>query len=215
LAKGGDGINIVKVHDACRRVPGGEWLFPVDAVQSVIYLVRHPFDVAVSFAPHMGLSLPDAVDLMSEGADSTQSPTALELPLPQKLNSWSANIISWLDNCPYNVTFARYEDLHTDPMTQFTRIARASGFDIKPERLAEVLNLASFDKMRDEEQASGFRERPRTSPTFFRAGKPRNWEGKLDESLREKIARDHAVVMARLGYLPDGSVVAMPGAAPA
>ena len=208
-----DAINILKVHDTCRRVSTGEWLYPADSVYSVIYLVRHPFDVAVSFAPHMNLPLDEAVTLMGEGLVNAEATTGLELPLPQYLDSWTDNVTSWLDESPHRVTLARYEDMYADPMAQFRRIAHAAGFDPSDEELARVLGTASFENMRDEEKAGGFRERPKTSTNFFREGKPGGWQGKLDESLREKIVRDHGAVMARLGYLPDGGVTDMPGAA--
>jgi len=209
LANEDDAVSILKVHDACRKVPSGEWLYPQDAVHSVIYLARHPFDVAVSLAPHLNISLPEAVDFMAVGAKSDQSATGLDLPLPQDLSSWSENVVSWLDHSPHNVTFARYEDMFADPLAQFSRIAKAAGFDPRNEHIARSLEVASFENMREEEQKSGFRERPRTSTAFFREGKPRNWEGKLDESLRERIVRDHGAVMSRLGYGADGSVTAI------
>ena len=69
------------------RVATGEWLYPPEAIHSVIYLVRHPFDVAVSFAPHMNLPLNEAVELMGKGIVNAEATTGLELPLPQYLDS--------------------------------------------------------------------------------------------------------------------------------
>jgi hypothetical protein len=67
------------------------------------------------------------------------------------------------------------------------------------------VDTVNFERLRSEEQLHGFAERPRNSPQFFRAGKPRSWEGKLSVPLREQLVRDHAAIMERLGYAPDGS----------
>jgi hypothetical protein len=205
-----EAIQIVKVHDACRKVATGEWLYPEDAVHSVIYLVRHPFDVAVSLAPHLGLTLPEAVDFMRDGGISAQSSVGLDLPLPQDLVSWTVNVQSWLDDSPHRVTLVRYEDMYADPLSQFTVIAKAAGFDPKTEDISRSLELASFENMKEEESKSGFRERPKTSSTFFREGKPNNWKSTLSEELRMRLVQDHGPAMERLGYMPDGSVIDMP-----
>jgi hypothetical protein len=211
LANSTDTVKVLKVHDACRRVGSGEWLYPEDAVDSVIFLVRHPFDVAVSLAPHLDITIPEAVDFMATGKVSGNAPAGLDLPLPENLASWSENIVSWLDHSPHKVTLTRYEDLHAAPLTHFTRIAKAAGFDPKEEDIARFLEATRFEKLREEEKQSGFRERPKTSTTFFREGKPRSWEGKLDDALRQKLVQDHGAVMARLGYLADGGIVPIPG----
>jgi hypothetical protein len=199
--------HIIKVHDDARRTKSGAWLYPEDAVSSVIYIVRHPFDVAVSFANHMSLSLPDTVALMRDGEVISHADDMLPQSLPQHVGSWTGNAASWLEGTPYRVTLVRYEDLYADPTAEFGRAAKAAGFAASPEELARAVGGSQFERMRDEEAAKGFRERPPTSPTFFRAGRPRTWEGKLDAELRERLVDDHGPMMERLGYLPDGGVV--------
>src|SRR5271169_1916853 len=38
----------IKVHGAAHRTWKDEWIYPPECVHSTIYLVRHPYDVAVS-----------------------------------------------------------------------------------------------------------------------------------------------------------------------
>jgi hypothetical protein len=205
--------HIMKVHDDARRTKSGDWLFPGDAVHGVIYLVRHPFDVAVSFANHMGISLEDAVALMQDGDIVSHFHDRLPLALPQHVGSWTSNISSWLGPTPYNVTLARFEDILNNPAAEFGRLARAVGFDASPDEIARCVAGARFEKMRGEEENSGFRERPPSSEAFFRAGQQRSWEGKLDRELADRIVDNHRSTMDRLGYLPDGGVAPMPVAA--
>jgi aryl sulfotransferase len=202
--------HIMKVHDDARRTKAGDWLYAQDAVYSVIYLVRHPFDVAVSCAHHLGMTIPDTVALMGDGEIISHFDHKLPLALPQHVGSWTSNIASWLGQTPYRVTLSRYEDLHANPIPEFGRLARAAGFAASEADLAQAVASTKFDRMRREEETSGFRERPPTSPAFFRAGQPRTWEGKLDQDSRDRLVKDHGPLMELLGYLPDGSVIPMP-----
>lgn len=44
----------MKVHDAYTLVDGQKPLFPATAAKCIIYLIRHPLDIAISFAHHSG-----------------------------------------------------------------------------------------------------------------------------------------------------------------
>jgi aryl sulfotransferase len=203
---------LVKTHCIAHRTRSGEWLYPPDCVRSVIYLVRHPFDVAVSFAHHLGLPVEKTVEAMSLDLVMAASETQLFFPLHERIGSWTTNINSWLDGSPYPVTLIRYEDLHKNPADGFGRAAAASGLDRDRDSILRAAESINFERLRSEEQLYGFTERARSSPYFFRAGRPRSWEGKLDASLREQILRDHGATMERLGYAADGATEPLPPA---
>jgi hypothetical protein len=196
---------LVKTHSTAFRTRSGEWLYPPDCVRSVIYLVRHPYDVAVSLAHHFGLTVEMAVEMMGLDLVMAFSGPQLFFPLHERTGSWSRNIASWLDEAPYPVTLIRYEDLHENPVDSFGLAAAAAGLDRDRGSILRAVETVSFERLRAEEQLHGFNERPRNSPQFFRAGKPRSWEGKLGGQLRDRIIQDHGATMERLGYGPDGS----------
>jgi hypothetical protein len=202
--------HIMKTHDKARRTRGGDWVYPPDAVFGVIYLVRHPFDIAVSCANHLGMSLPDTVAFMGDGKIVHSASRETPLSLPQHVGSWTDNVRSWLSETPHRVALARYEDMHADPVSEFGRLARAAGLFSTQEEINRAVAGSAFERMRLEEAASGFRERPPASPAFFREGKPRTWEGTLDQSLLERLVHDHGAMMERLGYLPSGGVIPLP-----
>ena len=213
LARESEGQLFVKVHDTAHRNSNGEWLYPPELVNAVVYLVRHPFDVAVSFSHHLGMPLDTTVGIM-DGGDLVSSQTrTLPLPMPQHLGSWSENIRSWLGSVPYRVTFARYEDLHADPVAGFGRLAAGIGLKTEPGDIERAVQATQFDRLRSEEEQSGFREKPPTSGGFFRSGKPQSWKGILDDQLRAKLVRDHGPMMQRLGYLEEGGTAPLPQAA--
>ena len=201
-----DGTVFLKVHDAAKRNIRGEWIYPSDSIRDVIYLVRHPFDVAVSTAHHLAISLERAVAVMADDGSGRVPYTTLSQSLPQVFGSWSGNVESWLENESYRTTWARYEDICAKPVAHFRRFAKAAGLDVTPEDVAAAVEAARFEKLQQEEKRGGFRERPHSSPKFFREGRAGTWQGVLDERLRERLISDHGRVMQRLGYGEDGEV---------
>lgn len=210
LARAPGGPHVVKAHDAAFRTRAGGWLYPPEAVRIVIYLTRHPFDVAVSYAHHLDLSVGEAVAHMGRDETVAASRVRLRMPLHERLDSWSGNINSWLGTAAYKLFPVRYEDLFADPMMAFAQLAKAAGFAANEAAIAQACEATRFDRLQSEERRAGFFERPRTSPAFFRAGRPRSWNGVLDETLRAKLVDDHHAVMAHLGYDAEGNASGQP-----
>jgi len=190
----------VKVHDAF-NVIGGEATFPPDAGDRAIYVVRNPLDVAVSLAHHLGTTYDDAVDRMCRGFSFSPGGDRLDEQLPQVLRSWSDHVASWVDASAMQVQVLRYEDLAADAATRFGMVLEFAGLPIDPHRLRRSLSFSTFDELRSQEQARGFRERPRGVPAFFRTGRAGAWREALDESQVARIVDCHTATMSRLGYL--------------
>ncbi len=199
--------NLMKVHDTARRTLAGDWLFPPEAIGTVIYLVRHPYDVAVSTAHHFGITIERAVKLTQDGLTMRHLYSWLPEPLPEYFGSWSENVLSWIDNPPYRVVVARYEDILLNPVAEFERLVQAAGLSATHEDVVRVVEASRFEELQQEEQRTGFIERPKTSPQFFREGRSGSWQGVLTPELRERLLQDHAVAMERLGYTADGGTV--------
>lgn len=206
-----------KVHDANLPLAGGELLFPVEATAAVIHIVRHPFDVAVSYAYHMGLA-PDfgaCIDHMCDpdfqigGLANTQ--------MPQVQSDWSSHTLSWLDMPCANRITLRYEDMLADTETSFARALRVMfpGVEPDPARLQRAVEATRFDKLKAQEAAGSFRERPEKSEAFFRSGKAGGWQDYLTPAQCARLADALAPAMQRLGYHADGSVGPWAGTADA
>lgn len=203
-----EGAAFVKVHDRVRRNRKGEWLFPDDSVRRAIYVVRHPFDVAVSLAHHFGSTAERAIEFMELDALERHGSKATD-DMPEEFGSWSANVSSWLDG-PYRLHVVRYEDLLANPMEQFSGIAAAVGLQVTSDGLNRVVDATRFERLQSEEARAGFAERPGVSSRFFRAGRAKCWEGILDSSQRARIVAGHGAVMKRLGYTADGDTLPLP-----
>jgi len=200
---------LIKAHDVALRTRSGDWLFPPQCIRAVLYLVRHPFDVAVSYAHHLDVPVEEAVSMMGRDLVIGETFGKARLPHHERIGSWSGNIESWLHADPYEVTIARYEDIHADPVSAFARLAQAAGLPAGWQEITYAVETGSFERLRRQEAEQGFFERPRTSRGFFRSGRPGAWRDSLSDDMQVKLVSEHGAVMSRLGYTDDGRAIAV------
>ena len=211
----------VKVHDAYLRTGDGTALFPKAVTAGVVYLVRNPLDVAVSYAHHLQKSIDDTIRWMNDpAAAEAEVAGGIHTQLPQPLMTWSGHVSSWLDQEELPMHVARYEDLLADPMAAFGAVVRFAGLDREDgtpagerarsslrgrsstsARLARAVDHAAFSRLRAQEEEYGFAEKQPTAPSFFRAGVAGSWRTALGARQVRALVDAHGPVMARLGYL--------------
>ena len=190
----------IKVHEACLETAAGP-LFPEAATAGVVYLVRHPGDVAPALAHHQQYSTDRAVAEMNRPeAELFGGRRRIHSVLPQPLGTWSGHVTSWLESgLPVHVV--RYEDMLADPRAAFESVLRFAGFEPDPARLAQAVRNSRFERLRAEEERAGFRERQATAPSFFRSGTAGGWRDALTAEQVRALVDAHGAVMARFGYL--------------
>ena len=194
----------VKAHDAYLRLPCGTALFPPAATAGVVYLVRNPLDVAVSYAHHRNKPLDDTVQRMNDPAAALAGdPTKGSFRLRELLTTWSGHVASWLDQDALPLHVARYEDLQADPHAAFGRIVRFAGLEWDGARLARAIDRSAFPRLAAQEAESGFHEKQPTAPSFFRAGVAGSWRTALSTRQVRALVDAHGPVMERLGYLQE------------
>ena len=119
----------------------------------------------------------------------------------QPWGSWSDHAQSWLDpQVPFPVHMIRYEDLQEDPVGTLEPVFEALGLSCTHEQLVEAVDQARFDRLRESEARSGFREVSPQTETFFREGRAGVWQESLTEQQVAAIEADHAEMMGELGY---------------
>ncbi len=193
-----------KTHDAFTSASDGLPTHDLSATRGVVYLVRDPRDVAVSFAHHLGRSVEETVAMMQDsgaGLARPQMDGGPALQLPQHLGSWSEHVRGWLDQELQPVTVVRYEDLLADPVRQALRVVALADLGCAREQVEAAVSAASFDKLRAQEQDVGFRERAPAHAQFFRKGTAGGWRSDLSADRAAEIVNVHGPVMHRLGYL--------------
>ena len=193
----------MKIHDAYLSAAAG-WPPPIELkdIHQVVYLVRDPRDVALSFARHLRLSVDETIQIMAD-PDYYLSfyPKRVGRHFPQLLSSWSAHVSSWLDTPGMPVRVFRYEDMVSRPAESFERMLEAMDLEYTSEEFEAALRATDFRVLQEKEQRHGFTEKPVGSHRFFHGGVSRVWETGLTSAQRARIEQSHGAVMTRLEYL--------------
>ena len=190
---------VVKVHDAYDRTD--PVLFPREVTRASIYVIRHPFDVAVSYAHHRGKPLQQVIDDMcSEAFALADAQDRLPEQLRQHVGSWGSHVASWVDRADPGATVLRYEDLLARPHETFATLVKAIRVEIDRTRIAAAIERCSFERLQEQERRHGFRERPPASPLFFRRGTAGEGTRALSRAQQHQLADAHGEIMERFNY---------------
>jgi hypothetical protein len=194
-----DGLAFVKTHHALvadRGVP----TINFEVTSGAIYIVRNPLDVAISFAHHMSTTVDNAIEQMAV--------TGLETAVTEKsvyevYGSWTEHVRSWTRKPHRAIYVMRYEDMLERPVETFGALAHHLLIAPGDAELAAAIDLSSFDRLRQQEEEAGFREKPKEADRFFRQGRAGAWREKLTRRQVRRIVAAHGEEMLRFGYVTD------------
>jgi hypothetical protein len=187
----------VKTHNARLRVAGVP-LITTDVTAGAIYIARDPRDVAISYSYHRGSSIDETIAFM---ADPEAAVGGTNSKVYEKFGSWSEHVHSWTNRPDPHIRFLRYEDIIRSSGSAFGPLIRWLGEDPPPDRLERAIRFSSFEELRAQEQAKGFKERVAESTApFFGTGQAGHWREVLSPAQQARIERDHGTMMHRLGY---------------
>ncbi len=188
-----------KVHDAYTLNMNNEPIFPEDVSRCVVYFVRNPFDVCVSFANHGANKIEKTFKLLlneeafiAGGSDGQ---------LRQKLLSWGNHVQSWKNQSVIPVHIARYEDMLLSPVETFGGIVRFLGLEYEEERLKRAIYNSDFKQLQQMENENGFKERLQRNKQFFWKGKIGNYHDFLSKEQIDKIVEYNYNTMKEFGYI--------------
>lgn len=203
-ARNSNEILFQKVHDAWLKTESGEPMFSSKVTKSVVYFVRNPLDVAVSFSNHLSKSLKSTVKIMADDGYSFGSTSdRLHLQLRQRLLSWSNNIKSWVDESNLPIIVLRYEDMKSDTLASFSKVLRFIDIKASEDEILEAIGFSDIREMQKQEAEKGFKEKPANATLFFRKGEAGSWRKELSDDLVKQICADHRELMLRYGYLDE------------
>lgn len=168
----------------------------------VIYLVRDPRNMVLSYARHLDTPIEETVKFVTKGK-------ANDMFL---MGNWSENYLSWMALKEYNrYLLIKYEDLISKREETFLNILkfiyklRGINFSIDQNKLQNVLETTSFDYLKNLEKTNSFSEavknRDGKKIPFFDKGAKRDWSKSLDLELKLKIENNFRKEMLELGYL--------------
>jgi hypothetical protein len=174
----------------------------------IIYIVRDPRDVAVSFYHHNV----KAGNLPEGYAMDDFIPRFLAAEFDAKWGSWSDHVLSWIrlrERQP-NFILLRYETMKKDPMGELERIAlflRQCDFrsiDGSSEKLQRAVELSSPERMRalEKEQAGNWvlTKNTRSDKPFVRSATSGGWRSTLSPKAVAAIESAWGPLMQELGY---------------
>ena len=197
-----DEIMFRKVHDAFTFLPGGEPLFPPEVSKGVIYFIRNPLDVAVSFAHHNANIPQKMIPVLNNPGFSFCGKTHRQYnQLRQKLGTWSQHVKSWVDQQHIPVHVMRYEDMRRDPFTAFQSAVHFLELDKNDEEIWQALEFSKLDVLQEQENQTGFREKMIRARSFFRKGSLGEGYHVFSRQEKDQIIQEHLEVLQRFDYL--------------
>ncbi|MEL6337645.1 MAG: sulfotransferase domain-containing protein, partial [Pseudomonadota bacterium] len=189
-------VNFVKTHNADEAAFGVP-LIPRPLTRSAVYIVRHPLDVACSYARHYAMTPERALQDMTR-ADNVVVGDAKSVP--QYLGSWAGHMRSWTRHRDFPVLILRYEDLIAAPEEAFAKLLKHIGVPVDQERLVRAVRFSAFEEVARQEATAGFIEKSDNAERFFHAGGTGKWRGQLDEAAAAAFVEQNAKAMAARGY---------------
>ncbi len=195
-------VGFVKTHTMLFNYKRKYPFTNLDHTLGVIYLVRDPRNVVLSYARHLDISVEEAVKFMTTG----------KVIVNDIQGNWSENYLSWkaMENDKY--LLIKYEEFILNPREVFLKILkfifrlRNINFSIDQNKLDNVIKSTTLDNLKNLEKNNNFQEAMKTKKekkkiNFFDKGGKRDWRKSLDKNLINKIETLLKNEMVELGYL--------------
>lgn len=196
-----DQLLSIKVHDAFHFNLNGEAIFPADCSLGIIYLVRHPMDVAVSYAHHKGHENYSEIVALLNAKDHSMAGRQ-EPQLRQRTLGWTGHYRSWHNQSEIPILTIKYEDMLQDTTACLTNMVKFMHLDKVNDdaSIADAVEQSRFTKLQAKEDEFGFAERPKKSKRFFRSGRAGEGAEKLSDQLQKQILDANYDLMMELSY---------------
>lgn len=193
----GEGPALVKTH----TLNGSVFDLPAFDLRPgdrIVYILRHPLDVAVSGAAFFGIDQPEMGKRMLLPGATNQSGDAFW----EVTGSWQEHVAGWLGETKAPVLLIRFEALCAAPRYQLSRILTFLGRKVEHRRLKRAVEHAAFPILQASQRNEGFDQGPGRDPraTFFRNGRTGEWKQALAGDLAVDLSTGLGEAMDRLGY---------------
>ena len=199
----------VKTHHALSKVFDKPFTSE-SSTRGIIYIVRDPRDVVISYSHHFNTSLDKSINKLSniksalDWEDNHKKFFNKRKPL-SILSSWDLNCESWMENsfsCPF--LMIKYEDMISNKLEIIKKIIdffvknfnfQFNNLDLK---IKNIIKTTSFEFLKNEEDNAGFSEA--VGRKFFRTGKANQWETVLNRKQIMEIEKNFYLLMKKLDY---------------
>lgn len=175
----------------------------------VIYIVRDPRDVAVSYYFHckkfnlidMNATFEDFIKILL-GITSTPN-----TPLINNFGSWNEHVLSWVKNKKDNLLVLKYEDIVESPVDGFKKLLSFCNIKIQDDRLNSAIQNSTFKKLRDLEDSNQKTEKivdilknSNKQINFIREGKAGGYKKHFTPELEQLFMNKNREAASLFGY---------------
>lgn len=202
-----DSIQFFKTHSCLFNIDDN--LFTnLDNSLGVIYIVRDPRTVALSYSNHINKDIEYTTNHLINGwkIGGHSSPENISDQTSVYTGNWAKNYESWKSfKSPKKYLLVKYEELISKREKTFTKILEFIFFlenknkSIDKNKLKEALDSTEFHKMQNLEKKYGFAESKKNK--FFYLGPKNDWRKNLNEKYQKEIENSFSKEMKELGYL--------------
>lgn len=200
-----------KSHNIMNSFNGHEYVNE-NQIRGIIYLVRDPRDIVLSWKNFDKTSISNSVDLITNENSSITWNDHINSTLPARIkpkvliSSWKNHVNSiMMKKYTMPVLIIKFEDLITNKAFILEKILNffESNFKIKilnnKEKIKNILETSNFNKLKEAENISNFKES--NDSKFFNKGKVGNWKNNLDNHYLEKIEKNLKKEMKIFNYI--------------
>ena len=167
----------------------------------VIYIVRDPRDVAISYYYWM-LKFKKFKGSFAEFLKLFFRRDAFPY------GRWDTHYLNWVKNAQNTkngMIIIKYEDLVIDAFDNILKILNFIGIDRGDDDIEKILNNNNFSQMKSKEtnmsdQNQLFKDTNKKIP-FLRKGKINQWKSELDDAQVQTFEKEFGATMSEIGYL--------------
>ena len=199
-------IHFMKTHNAMCTINGNPFTNKENSL-GAIYIVRDPRDILISYSNFLNMNYSETLNELTRNNNTSFLNDTVDTKniVGSLIGSWSENFNSWEK---YNLTkkiIIRYEDLISNPYETFLKIItylnNLYGLEINKKKIQMSIESTQFVNLQNLEKRNMFFEKSKNTKVFFREGKIKQWEKKLDIKIINKIKEKFSKEMIKLGYL--------------
>ncbi len=188
------------------RVFRNEWPMYPDLYPKIIYLIRDPRSVLVSYYHMYHTIFNDLEMTMSAFINEYLSYGCIKRWEP--LKRWDKQVIKWIERADNDkrVLIVKYEDMVQNRSSVLRKIVDFAELSCSDDLFALAEARGSFESMRDDESKHGAEsyismKKGGRKSRFIRSGRINGWKKSLDHQVVERIENELGPAMRRVGYL--------------
>ena len=182
--------------------------------RGIIYIVRDPRDVSISWSKHNGIDIDKSIEFMKDSYAYYKWPktkndkeTYNERTVPKSLMSnWEQHVISWTEiKWKTPLLILKFEDLVYDKINTIKKIVIffEKNYNFKfnniDEKINNIIKTTEFEYLKKHEKENGFVEATKHN-SFFSVGKKNQWNKKLSKAQTSRIEDKFLNTMKKFKY---------------